>query len=156
MSKWLNKISLDPTDFGPIGDAYDYFERECDEFAKEFDIQGKNIIAIGAKIPGLSEYHYTKMSEVRAICEYLELRLDFSEQKLRKFYLEGYNRKLTNHQVEDYIKGTPEIVVFKELIIRMKFILNRWEGLSRGLERMHHQTRIISDMRRAGFDDATI
>ena len=156
MTKWLHKISFDPMDFQAVLDAYTYFEDQYEYFRKELDIKGKNINQVAAKIPGLSEYHYAQMSEVRAIFDNIELEYESVKQKARKFYLENYNRTMTAGQVENYADNNQDVIEMKRIMVQMKFMLNLWEGLSRGIERLHHQVRIISDNRRGGLDDATI
>lgn len=153
MSAWLNKIVVDPN---AVLDVIDYFEKEYLYFQKELDVKGHQIIAVGAKIPGLSELLYARWSELKCILDYMETMIEEEEQKIRVIVLNTKNRSYTVKQVEDFVGSDQGVLVLRRLKIYLKYTYDKIEGVSRGIERLHHQVRIIADLRKAGLDDSTI
>jgi hypothetical protein len=157
VSIWLNAVATSAeNDFGAVGDAIEYFDALYEVTNKNLNVKGKVLIDIGWKLAGLADTVYASWSEIKAICELLELRKNAAIGKARKQYIEHYNRDLSQNQVENYAKVDPAVVEISQIIIHMQFILNKWEGLSKAIERLHYQIRLIGDMRRAGMEDATI
>ena len=156
MNSWLRRITQNPNDLSYVGDAILYYEGLYEDYRKKLNVKGEVIIKVGAEIPDLTDKVYAFWSEIKAIFEIVELRKETAVGKARKHYIEHYNRTLTSYQVENYAKVDSEAIAFSELLIEIDFIKNKWEGLSKGIERLHHQIRIISEMRKGGIEDATI
>ena len=156
MSKWLDAVANSPDDFTPVAGAIAYFDRLYEENRKHLNVGGRVIVDVGWKIAGISETVYASWMELKAIGQLIELRKDVAEGKARLRYVEHYNRQLSGPQVEKYARVDPDVVAIEEISIHLKFVTEKWEGLSKGLERLHHNIRMIADMRRAGMDDATI
>jgi len=156
VSTWLDAVANSPDDFTPVAGAIAHFDRLYEDIRKHFNVGGKVIIDVGWKIAGLSDTVYASWSELKAIAQLVDLRRDVAEGKARYKYVEHYNRQLSVAQVEKYARVDPDVVAIEEISIHLKFITDKWEGLSKGIERLHHNIRMIADMRRAGMDDATI
>jgi hypothetical protein len=156
MSKHLNKITADPTNYQYVLDAYDYYDSEYELYKKELDVRGQKIIAASSRIPQLAEAVWARYSEAEAIIAYMEKIEGQIIQKWRKHYTENYNRDLQANTVEKYIVNEPEVVDYCELVIRMKMISSKWKGLSKGVENLHFQLGHITDLRKHGIEDATI
>jgi len=156
MSAWFTRITASPADYTPVLDAYEHFEREYLIIVKELEVRGKLINDVSGRIPGLSEYVYAQWAEIKAILAYLRLRLETVTQKSRKYYIEAYDRKLAAPQVEHFAKSDKDVIILAELIITLELLLDRWEGVSRGVERLHHQLRLLGELRKGGIEDATI
>ena len=160
MGKWLQNVSASAQDdFEPVILAYQHFEREYQEFRPQLAVEklkGQRLIDVGTKIPGLSEWVYSMWAEVNAIIAILEVRHLAAIQKQRKTYTEGYQKALTERQVEHYAKSHDEVLAILELTAHMKYVRDLWEGLSRGVERLHYQIATIRDLRKASIEDTTI
>lgn len=155
MTKWLRKIAQ-TNDLAYVGEAILYYEELYEEYRKKLNVKGEVIIKVGAEIPDLTDKVYAFWMEIKAIAEIVELRRAASLGKSRKNFIEVYNRVLTSQQVEKYAEVDIDVIAFSELLIEIDFIKNKWEGLSKAVERLHHQIRIISEMRKGGIEDATI
>lgn len=159
MSKWLDRLASDPTDLTPVAEAYEHYVAEYERFRAELDernLRGSKITHVAGRIPGLSEYVYAQWSQIKAIVELMELRVQQATQKARKYYTEGYPKQLNAYQIENWAKSDNEVLTLTELVIQMKLVQDQWEGISKGVERLHHQLRCIVDLRKVGLEDATI
>lgn len=156
MSRWLRQIAQNPDDFSFVGDAILYFDSIYDDYRKKLDVKGKILINVGAEIPDLTEKIASIWSEIKSIYDIIELKKIAAIGKARKKYIEHYNRTLSASQVEKYAEVDPEVLSISEILIEIEFLRYKWEGLSKGVERLHQQLRIITEMRRGGLEEATI
>ena len=159
MRDHMIRISNAPDDMTLVNDAYDWFTGEYEIYRKLIDrdnLRGRKILDVSVDIPGLSEHVYAQWAELKAIVDILEIRVIAATQKARKFYTEGYAKSLGVQQVERYADADPGVLALVELVVHIKLVLNKWEGLSKGIERLHHQLRTVAEMRRADLEEATI
>lgn len=157
MSRWLDAVAAgQPIDLGAVSAAVEHFDALYDRTRLELVVQGRRLSVVAALIPSLTDAIYVAWSELKAIGEVVDLRRLQATGIARKAFIEHYNRELSVAQVENYAKVHPDVVVLAEAQVRVQFVLDKWEGLSKGLERLSHQVKLIGEMRRAGMDDATI
>lgn len=155
MSQWLDTIASSD-DFEAVARAIEHFESHYEDTRKHLEIKGKVLVGVSAFIPTLTDTIYVAWSELKAICQILDLRKAAAIGKARKTYIEHYDRNLSATQVENYAKVDPTVIMISEICIQMEYVLDKWEGLSKGLERMSHQVRLIGEMRKAGMDETVI
>jgi hypothetical protein len=159
MKNWVEEICSDPDNFGIILEAYEYYSDQYETVRSEIaveKIRGARIRDVSARMPGLADIVHARWSEITAISDHLEILILSATQKARKFYIEGYNRTLGSHQVSDYAQADPAVIDLKKILLRIVLIQNKWEGLSKGLERLHFQLRNLIELQKAGFDDMRI
>lgn len=152
----LDAVALSPKDFTPVAEAIVHYEALYEEMRGHLDVKGQFVTEVAAKVAGLTETIYASWSEIKAISQIMELRKLAMIGQARQSLIEHYNRSLSVAQVENYAKVDPETIAVAEILIQVTYVLDKWEGLSKGVERLHHLLRLIGDMRRAGMDDATI
>lgn len=159
MRNWLVLISGRPDDIAIIDEAYVYFSAEYEKARFELrpeNLEGRRIREVAAKIPGMAEDVYAHWAELKAIVHFLENRVQAATQKSRKFYLEGYNKTLGANQVENFAKADPEVIKLLDIQIKIELILNKWEGVTKGLASLSYQIKNLTELRVAGFEEATI
>jgi hypothetical protein len=159
MRNWVEEIASEPDNFALVLEAYEYY---CDHYeivsneTKLEHFSGDSVWDISLKTPGLAEHVHARWSEINAISDHLELLILSATQTARKHYIEGYNRVLGSHQVSDYAQADPSVISLRQLLLRIKLIQNKWEGVSKALERLHFQLRNLIELEKAGVRDLRI
>lgn len=156
MARWLDKITQGDDDYTAVLEAFDHFEREHEEGAKELEVQGQRIFDVAARIGALFDYRYGQWKEIESIIAVLDLRCKRLQQVHRKRFLEHYNRDLSATTVERYAETEKDVLAVRELIIRMKLVEEKMAGLCSSLDKLDRQVRVLAELRRFGLDDATI
>jgi len=155
--RWLREITSSPDDFECVADAILHFESEYDVFCKKIaDAKGAVLVKVASEIPDMTLKVHDRWAELNAIYDVMELRKAALVGQKRKHFIEHYQRTLNSQQVEKYAESDAEVLVVSEVLIEIDFVRSKWEGLSKSLERLHHQLRSIMEMRRAGLEEATI
>lgn len=158
MINWFDKIST-AKDLTPIVEAYEYYSSEYILISKQLEEKSLKLIKIedvSTRLVGWSDQAYARWSELKAIVELLDIKILVAVQKARKHYTENYARDLGAQRVEKYADADKEVVDLKELQISMRLILNKWEGISKAVDKLSFQLRLIVDLRKAGIEEATL
>lgn len=156
MKKWLNKILSDPDNLEHILNAYDYYESEYENIKKELNVKGEKIIGVSAKIPGLTEYVYSSIHELKAIQEVLTNKEKRIAQNIRENLSKTMNRSLGVQEMNKWVEADESVLAYKEFSIRIKLVQEKWTGVLTGLEQLHYQVSKIADLKKLGLDDVTI
>ena len=146
-------------DFLPVIEAYDSLVQEYEEVAPllaEGKLRGRKLDDVARQIPGLSEWTYARWSDAKAIIELLELREVRALQAARKALTYRNEKALSDRQIELFAKADEAVLDIGEMLVRFRLVLNRWEGVSRGVERLHFQLGNLTTIRKASIEDLTI
>lgn len=154
--KWLNVIISEPDNSMHILDAYDYFEHGYEEVKKELNVKGANIISVSSRVPGLTEYVYAAIHELKAIHELLSNKEKRIAQDVRENLTKTMNRNLGIQEMNKWVEADESVLAYRELLIRIKLIQDKWTGVLTGLEQLHYQVAKIADLKKLGLDEATI
>jgi hypothetical protein len=156
MSKWYSILARSPLDFDNFGKAVDYFEAQYEDAKKDLIIDEKRLNTVLKEIPGLFEYRYAQLQELEAILKLYE-REELKEKTARKkFYLENYNRSLTDRQADQYAEVDQTVLDLAQLVEHIALIRNKFFGIFKGLEQMGFRIGDITRLRVAGIEDAII
>lgn len=156
MKKWLNIILSDPNNLEHILDAYEYYEIEYENVKKELNVKGEKIIGVSSKIPGLTEYVYSSIHELKAIQEVLANKEKKIAQEIREKLGKTMNRSLGVQEMNKWVEADESVLAYKEFSIRIKLVQEKWTGVLTGLEQLHYQVTKIADLKKLGLDDVTI
>lgn len=157
MRSWYRKVTRDPNDLSPVLGAIDYFDEQYLEGRRELDgLRGMLLVEVEARLPGICEYRYQQLSELEDIIAYLEIREDALVGVQRRYYVEHYNRKLTDQMVNKFAESHAEVIALRELRNHVAAVRNKFVALSKGQEHMHYQLTNITKLRVAGLHDAIL
>ena len=157
MKSWYRIVTQNPDDLSPVLDAIDYFDQEYREGRREFEeLRGMPIVEVEARLPGICEYRYRQLGELEDIIAYLEIREDAMVGVQRRYYVEHYNRKLTDQMVNKFAESHSEVIALRELRNHVAAVRNKFVALSKGHEYMHFQLPNITKLRVAGMHDAIL
>ena len=157
MRSWYQRVTRDPDDFQPVLDAIDYFEAQYQEALREVDLlPGTRLIDVQARLPGIVQHRYEQLMELNAIVDYLQLREETVVGVQRRYYVEHYNRKLTDRMVEKFAESHPDVAALRELRNHVAATRNKFCGVSKRHEYLHYQLTNITRLRVAGIEDATL
>ena len=157
MTSWYRKVTHDPDDLSPVLDAIDYFDQQYLEARQELaGLCGTLLVEVQARLPGICEYRYHQLSELEDIIAYLEIREDAVVGLQRRYYIEHYNRKLTDQMVNKFAESHPDVIALRELRNHVAHVRNKFIALSKGHDHMHYQLSNITKLRVAGLHDAIL
>jgi hypothetical protein len=111
---------------------------------------------VAAEIPDMTMKVHDRWSELNCIYDLLDVRKQAVLGERRRYYGEKYAKELSGVQVERYAESDQKVLDICEVMIDIDLLRRRWEGLSKAVEKLHQQVRIIADLRKAGLDDYTI
>jgi hypothetical protein len=157
MKSWHSRIVNGPDDLSPVFEAIAYFDAEYQEARDEMkDLRGQRLIEVQARFPGIIAYRYEQMAELDSIIAFLEIREEATVGEKRRFYVEHYNRKLTDQMVNKFAESHPEVIALKEIRNRVVAVRNRFFALSKAHDAMQYRFSSISDLWCAGMTDAIL
>lgn len=154
--RWYRKITSAPEgDFTPLGEALEWFEDEYETARKELNVKGR-LTEAEARLPGNAEYYYGLSVELEGILKWLEIQIDKTLAKARRQYLEHYNRQLTDRMAEKYAEADPSVIDLRLLANHVALMRNKYHGITKGLEYLHFQLGNITQLYKAGIEDASL
>jgi hypothetical protein len=157
MKSWHSRIVADPDDLSPVVPALAYFDAEyrdaCDEMKQ---LRGLRLTEAQARLPGIVGYRYEQLAELDAIIAYIEIREDAAIGAQRRFYIEHYNRKLTDAMVTKFAESHPDVIALREIRNRVIAVRNKFLALSKHHEQMHYQLGNITKLWVAGVAEAIL
>lgn len=157
MRSWYQRVTRDPDDLRPVLDAIDYFAEQYEEALGEVDcLPGRRLIEVAVQLPGIVQHRYDQMMELNAIIDYLEIREEAAVGIQRRYYVEHYNRKLTDRMVEKFAESHADVVALRELRNHVAAVRNKFCGLSKRHEYLHYQLSNVTKLRVAGIEDAIL
>lgn len=157
MKSWHSTIVNSPDDLSPVFEAVEYFQRECREARDELkNLRGLRLTEVQARLPGIVAYRYEQMAELDSIIAFLEIREDATVGEKRRFYVEHYNRKLTDQMVNKFAETHGDVIALKEIRNRVVAVRNKFFALSKGHESMHFQLSNITKLCAAGMTEAIL
>jgi hypothetical protein len=154
---WYQRVIRDPDDLHPVLDAVEYFTEQYEQGTREVDaLRGERLIEVGMCLPGLSQHRAEQLAELDAIIAYLQIREDAAIGVQRRFYVEHYNRKLTDRMVEKFAETHPDVLALRELCNHVALVRNKFTGLLKRHEYLHYQLSNIARLWAAGKEDALL
>lgn len=157
MKSWHSEIVNSPNDLSPVFEAVAYYDREYHEARNELkNLRGLRITEVEAHIPGIVAYRYEQTAELDSIIAYLEIREEAVVGEKRRFYIEHYNRKLTDAMVNKFAETHSDVIALKEIRNRVVAVRNKFFALSKGYETLHFQLSNITKLCVAGMTEAIL
>lgn len=159
MRRWFGKVynagSDNEADLAAALDAAEAYEAEYEVAKKDLIAHGK-IESLAARIPGLSEHRFSQLQDIEAILQHLEGREKRALVNKTKFYLEHYQRTLSDRVAKDYAEASDEVQLIRQVIQRVGYVRNLYLGIMKGFEYLHFQTTNVTKLRCAGLEDAEL
>lgn len=149
---WYSRIV---TDLSVLPDFITHYENELVAAKKTVSVYGKVEKNI-AELPGITEEHFSKLQEIEAVLNFLNIQLRKIRRKHFQKYLEGYARALTSRDAEKYVDGEQEVIDFEVLINEVALIRNKYLGIMKGLESKNFMLGHLTRLKTAGMEDFTI
>lgn len=157
MKSWHSVIVNSPGDLSPVFEAMEYFAREYQDARVELtDLRGLRLTEVQARLPGIVAYRYEQTAELDSIIAFLEIREEAAIGEKRRFYVEHYNRKLTDQMVNKFAETHTDVIALKEIRNRVVALRNKFFALSKGHETLHYQLSNISKLYAAGMTEAIL
>jgi hypothetical protein len=157
MKSWHSRIIADPDDLSLIVAALAYFDAEYREACEEMkQLRGLRLTEAQARLPGIVGYRYEQLAELDAIIAFIEIREDAMVGVQRRFYIEHYNRKLTDAMVNKFAESHSDVIALRETRNRVTAVRNKFLALSKHHEHMHYQLGNLSKLWAAGVADAIL
>lgn len=150
---WIDRIQANPDDLTIIADCIEHYEREYGKALPDLKCIGR-IGEASAKLPAQVEKHFSAQKELEVILRIIERRVAKLEGIHHKKYREFYNRDLTARDIDRYIAAEDDVYNLTMLQYRFAALVNKYSGISKGLEIKHYQIGNITRLRAAGLDDA--
>lgn len=153
---WLPRLRQTPQDGVLLDAALADFAALAAGYAGKIAVKGQQIVGVAAEIPDLSVKVHRYWSEVGAIADLIALHRRVALGQARLHFTELYPRALNATQVEKYAENDAAVLVWDHKLLAIGGVQAQWEAVSKGLERLYLLIRTIAEMRRLGFDSATI
>lgn len=159
MKRWcfevFNAGTTGDADLFKSMDAADAYLVEHDEAKRELFFEGR-IETLAMRLPGLMEYRFSQLQDIEAILEYLETRQKKAMADKTRYYLEHYQRTLSDRVAREYAEASDEVQLILSVKHRVVVVRNLFLGITKGLETMHFQTSNVTKLKCAGFEDAEV
>lgn len=154
---YYNKITKTAGDYDVnyIVESICYFQKELDDARTEIKIVG-NIQRNCSTIPGIVEYRFAQLQEIKSIIEYLKIILDKVKGTTFKKYNENYNKDLSSKDIDKYVLAESEVQDLAIIINDFSFLENRYIGILKGLDCKQFQLTNIVKLKIAGMDEFEI
>lgn len=147
--KWLKLIEQD-TDY--VDDFVKEYNVYLDQAKKEVEI-GHHIIAEARRLPQVVDTYFSRLQEIEAVYEVLDITLKKTRSKFHRHYLTNYQQKLVSRDVERFVEGEPEYVDLMIKKNKVDMLRNKFASITKGLEYKHFQITNIVKLKAAGADD---
>lgn len=147
---WFNRVK---SDLSCLPDALSHFETEYQAAQHEVKIHGvleQNM----AKLPGQFEYRYAQLQEVEAILEYINIQRQKEYMSKFKYYLEGYQRRMSASDAKIYADGDAAVVAWTEMENEVALVRNKFLSITKSMEMKQWQLGHCTKLRVAGIEDA--
>jgi gamma-glutamylcysteine synthetase len=134
----------------------------ADAYIDEYEIARGDLIVRGSietmasKLPGLTDHRFAQLQDLEAILEHLENREKRAMVEKTRFYLEHYQRTLSDRIAREYAEASDEVQLVRSVLQRIGYVRNLYLGIMKGFEYMHFQLTNVTKLRCAGLDDAEI
>jgi hypothetical protein len=154
MASWYRKITADPTNFDALVDALSHFEAEYEEGLGDLSMNGKRIWEEAKKLPGFMAYRYAQFREIEAIRDFLDLRIRRLVRDNMKTIWDTYNKTFSERMAEKWAENEDDVIALKDLRNEFHLLMEKFAGLTKGMEQLHFQIGNLVRMREAGIEDA--
>jgi hypothetical protein len=121
MSKYLESIQ---EDFGNVEAVLQYYRKELSDIDSHIRLKGKQIDAACIEQAGWHSYYDSKRVELKAIHDYIEIKLASVHSLLWKKLTEKHSRDLTQKDKEIYIKQNTDFIDMEILLVHTKEVLD--------------------------------
>jgi len=150
---WYREVITDPS---RLYDALNHFENEFQNGRDILNVENKTIWNTSKALPGWMAFKYEQYREICAIFDFFDLEAKRILTEKTKFFIEQYPRQLSDRMAQQYAEGTDEVIEIRQLLIEIKLMAEKFEGLTRGLSALNYQVTTLAKMRAEGIEDATI
>lgn len=154
MSGWLRKVTADPTDLAPLVDALAHFDKEHEDGLRDLNMTDKLIWAESKKLPSLMAWRYAQYREIESIFDFLELQIRKMVKDHMQTLFKSYNKALSDRLAEKWAEVEQDVVDLRCIQIEFKLMMEKFAGLTKGMEYLHFQIGNLVKLREAGMEDA--
>lgn len=147
--KWLNIIEKD---LDKLDDFIKEYNDHLVEAKKEVEI-GSHIINEARRLPHIVDLYFSRLQEIEAVYELVDIQLKKTRSKLHRHYLTNYQQKLVSRDVERFVEGEPEFVEMMIKKNKVDLLRNKFASITKGLEYKHFQITNIVKLKAAGIDE---
>lgn len=118
-----------------------------DNVEEKLNFDGKNLEQI-CKDHAKNVFQASKwMNEMKALEEFLEMKVKDIESKHWKKYNENHGRSLTTRDIQAYIAGEPDYVTMRELQLEVVYVKAQVQSIHEALKDMGWQIKYVTDLR---------
>lgn len=150
---WYRKVIADQT---KLEDALDYYNAQYMDGLNDLKVENKTIWEVSKSLSGWTAFRYGQYRELCAIYDYFELECKKILKDKTQNYLEHYNRALSDRMATQYAEADQDVISYRQLLLEIKLVLEKYEGLTKGLSALNYQLSTLARMREAGIEDTTI
>lgn len=149
---WHREIDLDQNKVIP---CVEYFNKELEEGKTEAVISGSVTKAL-RDLPYLYERRFGQLQELESVLEVMEAKQKKLKSDLFNKYTTNMQRLLTSTDAMKYVEGDQQYVDYAILIAEVAYVRNRYLGVIKAIEHKSWSLNMISKLRVAGIEDASV
>lgn len=149
-------LSLDEDNLGQLIPFIERYEKLIDEIEPYFNMNGKRLEELCKDLPHYVSRYDQSYQELKSLEEWLISRRDKVAARLWKKYTEGYSRALTSKDIQMYIAGEKDFVVFTEFILEIGSLKGKFQSIVKALGEMSWMLSHMTKLRVAEMQDAIL
>lgn len=156
MAQWYRRIfkEIDPTrQLALICDACEAYEAEYASALEDIKPPKGRMAVMEMKIPGLAAENMARVGDLDIMLQHLENMESVARKKRQEYYMEHYQRKLSESVAKAYADADDEVQAIRLIRFRVGSVSAQFDSISRGLEYMHFQITNLVKLKIAGLDD---
>jgi hypothetical protein len=144
------------SDFSVIPSIIEFFEKEANEALSQFAVKGNRITEVSSRLPGLLANRSVQLSELEAIFDIMQKRLDKVRYERFRFFMEQYDRQLTSRDAEKFAEGDDNVFAVAMICNEIGLLRDIFKSIVKGLVALGYSVSVISNLRQTGNEEATL
>lgn len=149
-------LTLDDEQLDQLIPFIEKYENAIEQAEPIFQLTGKKIEGLCKDLPHHMSKYDQYYQELKSLEEWLISRREKVVARLWKKYTEGYNRALTAKDIQAYIAGEKEHIVFTEFILEIGNLKGKMQSIVKALDSMGWMLSHITKLRIAEMQDAVL
>lgn len=135
--------------------ATDYYAEQYNEAKEDLNFS-RRMEYMSSRLPGLTEHRFAQLQDMEGIIEHLEDREKRAVADKMRYYLEHYQRTVTDRTAREYAAASDEAHNIRMVIREVAAVRNLYLGIMKSFEYMHFQITNLTKLKCAGLEDAEI
>jgi hypothetical protein len=142
--------------FAQVSERLHIYEQMITEAAPIFDLKGKSLEQINREHAQNLMIYGVMLEESKSVEDFLKSKMEETEAKLYRKYVESSARALSATDLKMYVRGDDEYVEANQSLLDVAYVRKQLEAIVEALRTMGWSLSNIVKMRVAQLEDATL